>query len=145
MIVRRADPSDVPAMHRIRLAVRENALSNPNRITEQDYLDALDEVGRTWVVEADGEVVAFGTGYRDGSLWALFVHSDHEGRGHAKALHAALTSWLWSLGHERIRLSTTPGTRAERFYIAQGWQRCGVVTDGEIRLELAAPAPPRTP
>lgn len=118
--MRRANQLDIPAMHRVRLAVRENALSDPNRITERDYCAALDEVGRTWVVEVDQEVIAFATGYRDGSIWALFVHPDHEGRGHARALHSAVTSWLWSLGHERISLSTTPGTRAERFYVAPG-------------------------
>ena len=37
-------------MHRVRLAVRENVLSDPNRITASDYLAALDELGRTWVV-----------------------------------------------------------------------------------------------
>ena len=125
-------------MHRVRLAVRENTLSDPNRITERDYVAALDEVGRTWVIEIDGEVVAFGTGLRSGSIWALFVHPDHEGRGYGKALHSAVTSWLWSLGHERLWLSTTPGTRAERFYLAQGWRACGTSSNGEMRLELTA-------
>ncbi|MDB6163464.1 MAG: family N-acetyltransferase [Xanthomonadaceae bacterium] len=50
-------------MQRVRLAVRENALSNPDRITEADYLAALDDLGRTWVVEADGAIAAFATGY----------------------------------------------------------------------------------
>jgi len=37
-------------MHRVRLGVRENALSDPNRITGCDYLAVLGELGRTWVV-----------------------------------------------------------------------------------------------
>lgn len=123
-------------MHRVRLAVRENALSDPNRITEADYLAALEELGRTWVVEADGDVAAFATGYRDGNIWALFVHPDHEGQGHAKALHATMVSWLWSLGLTRLWLTTGPGTRAERFYITRGWEPSGMASNGDIRLEL---------
>jgi GNAT superfamily N-acetyltransferase len=126
-------------MHRVRLAVRENTLSDPNRITESDYLAALDELGRTWVVEVSGEIAAFATGYKSGSIWALFVHPDHEGRGYGKALHSAVVTWLWSLGHRRIWLTTGPGTRAERFYISKGWQPCGTVPGGDIRLELGGP------
>src|SRR5687768_2414780 len=126
-------------MHRIRLAVRENVLSDPNRITESDYLAALDELGRTWVIEVNGEIAAFATGYKSGSIWALFVHPDHEGRGYGKRLHATVVAWLWSLGHECVWLTTGPDTRAERFYLSQGWQPCGTVPGGDIRLELSGP------
>lgn len=139
MTLRQANPSDIPAMHRVRLAVRENTLSDPGRITQADYLAALDELGRTWVVESDGEIAAFATGYRDGSIWALFVHPGHEGRGYGKALHAVVVDWLWSLGHQRIWLSTGPGTRAERFYLARGWAPCGTDSGGDLRLELDRP------
>lgn len=126
-------------MHRVRLAVRENTLSDPGRISESDYLAALEELGRTWVVEARGEIAAFATGYKSGSIWALFVHPDHEGRGYGKTLHSAVVGWLWSLGHKRIWLTTGPGTRAERFYISQGWEPRGTVPGGDIRLELGGP------
>lgn len=126
-------------MHRVRMSVHENALSDPNRITASDYLAALDHLGRTWVVEADGEIVAFATGYKSGSIWALFVHPDHEGRGYGKALHATVVGWLWSLGHKRIWLTSGPGTRAERFYVSQGWEPCGAVPGGDLRLELGSP------
>ncbi len=126
-------------MQRVRLAVRENALSDPSRVTESDYLAALEELGRTWVVEIDGEIVAFATGYNIGSIWALFVHPDHEGCGYGKALHSTVVAWLWSLGLKRIWLATGPGTRAERFYISQGWRPCGTVPGGDIRLELGGP------
>lgn len=94
---------------------------------------------RTWVVEVDGEIAAFATGYRSGSIWALFVHPDHEGRGFGKSLHATVVSWLWSLGHKRIWLATAGGTRAERFYLSRGWQPRGTVPGGDIRLELDGP------
>jgi GNAT superfamily N-acetyltransferase len=135
MDLRRATAADIPAMHRVRLAVRENRLSDPARITEADYLAALDELGCTWVVEVDGAIVAFAAGYRSGNVWALFVHPDHEGRGHGKALHAALLEWFAAQGIARPWLTTAPGTRAERFYLAQGWRSCGIVPGGERRLE----------
>jgi GNAT superfamily N-acetyltransferase len=137
--LRQATQSDIPGMHRVRLAVRENTLSNPNRITAADYIAALGDLGRTWVVEADGEIAAFATGYKAGSVWALFVHPLHEGRGYGNALHSTLVSWLWSLGHTRLWLTTSPGTRAERFYVSRGWQPCGIVPGGDLRLELGGP------
>lgn len=139
MILRQATQDDIPAMHRVRLAVRENVLSDPNRVTEADYLAALEELGRTWVVEADGVVAAFATAYRDGNIWALFVDPDHQGRGHAKALHSTMVDWLWSLGLARLSLTTDPGTRAERFYVARGWKPCGMAANGDLRLELECP------
>lgn len=126
-------------MHGVRLAVRENALLDPGRITHADYLAALDAVGHTWVVEVDGAVVAFATGYRDGSVWALFVEPAHEGRGYGTALHAVVVDWLFSLGHARLRLTTGPGTRAERFYLARGWQPAGTDPGGDVQLERRAP------
>lgn len=47
-------------MHRVRLAVRENRLTS--RITEEDYIPAIEETGRGWVVEVDGGVVGFAVG-----------------------------------------------------------------------------------
>lgn len=139
MTLRQATLSDIPSMKRVRAAVRENALSDLARVTDADYIAALEELGRTWVVEVDGEIAGFATGYRAGSIWALFVHPDYEGRGYGKALHSAMVAWLWLLGHPRLWLTTEPGTRAERFYISQGWERCGIVSSGEVRLELGRP------
>ena len=139
MMLRLANRSDIPGMHGVRLAVRENRLSDPARITEADYIAAMEVLGRTWLIEADGAVVAFASGYSEGSVWALFVHPDHEGRGYGRALHAAMVDWLWSRGHARLWLTTGTGTRAERFYLALGWQPRGTVSGREIRLELQAP------
>jgi GNAT superfamily N-acetyltransferase len=139
MTLRQAIRTDIPALQRVRLAVRENTLSEPTRISEADYIAAQETLGRTWVVEVDGEVVAFATGYKSGSVWALFVHPDHEGRGYGKVLHSTMVNWLWSLGHTCLWLTTDPGSRAERFYIAQGWQPRGTVPGGELRLELRGP------
>ncbi|MBK6453095.1 MAG: GNAT family N-acetyltransferase [Steroidobacteraceae bacterium] len=71
--------------------------------------------------------------------WALFVDPDHEGRGHGKALHSAMVSWLWAQGLRHLWLTTGLGTRAEAFYRALGWRPSGIVSSGELRLELDGP------
>ena len=139
MRLRQATESDIPGMQRVRLAVRENTLSDPTRVTAADYAAASEQLGRTWVVETEGEIVAFATGYKTGSVWALFVHPDYERRGYGTALQSTMVTWLWSLGHTRLWLTTDPGTRAEQFYISHGWQPCGIVAGGSLRLELAGP------
>ena len=139
MRLREAKKYDISGMRRVRYAVLENALSDPNLIPESDYIDALEDLGRSWVIESDGEIVGFASGYSNGNIWALFVHPNHEGFGYGKALHTAMIDWLWSLGHARLWLTTNPSTRAEGFYISLGWQSCGTVSSGEVRLELFNP------
>jgi GNAT superfamily N-acetyltransferase len=138
-ILRPALKADIPGMHRVRRGVRENGLSSPDRVTEADYEAALDQRGRTWVMDTDGSITAFATGYRSGNIWALFVQPEHEGRGYGKQLHTVMVGWLWSQGLERLWLTTVQGTRAERFYRAQGWQPCGLACDGDVQMELYRP------
>lgn len=123
----------------IRLAVRENALSDPNRITRQMYEDYLELLGRGWVAEIDGDIVGFS--YADkinSSIWALFISPSHEGKGLAKRLLKMTTVWLFDQGKESVRLSTGMGTRADRFYALQGWTR-ERVEGGEAFYLLVAP------
>jgi GNAT superfamily N-acetyltransferase len=137
---RRAVSADIPAMSAIRLSVRENVLSDPARVTLQMYEDYLDQDGRGWVGEIDGVVVAFSYADRHkASIWALFVSPQHEGLGLGKALLGLAVGWLFELGHARVRLGTTPGTRADRFYQAQGWTRMPG-HGGEVEYVLAHPA-----
>jgi GNAT superfamily N-acetyltransferase len=124
IIFRQATVDDIPAMSRIRLAVRENVLSDPGRITEQMYRDYLNLAGRGWVAEIDGGVVGFC--YADkvnASIWALFLSEEYEGRGIAKRLLRLAVAWLFERGCASVHLSTTPDTRADRFYAGQGWTR----------------------
>ncbi len=137
MNLRQATLADIAGMHRVRLSVRENRLSSPDRVTERDYVAAIQEPGRGWLVEADGAIVAFAVGNAGtGNVWALFVHPDYEGRGIGRRLHAAMVSWLWSRGLPRLWLTTSPGTRAEGFYRRAGWRESGFEASGEMRFEL---------
>lgn len=127
-------------MHRVRMSVHENRLTS-TVIPEADYVAGLEKTGCGWVVEHDGAIVGFAIGNREnGSIWALFVDPDYEGRGYGRELHAAAVEWLWSQGLDRLWLTTAPGTRAERFYLAAGWVCAGRSERGEIRLELSRPA-----
>lgn len=122
--VRRATLDDIPAMSAIRLAVSENVLSDPSRITGQMYEDYLELLGRGWVAEADGVVAGFCyANSTDSSIWALFLSKQYEGQGIAKGLLNVAVGWLFEQGEQCVRLSTGAATRADRFYASQGWTR----------------------
>ncbi len=134
--LRRARLSDITGMHRVRLSVQENRLVS-TVLGEKDYAVVLETKGRGWVVEERQVIVAFAAANSEnGSVWALFVEPGHERKGYGRQLHDVMVHWLRSQGHERLWLSTTPGTRAERFYEAAGWRRVGPAGDGEMRFEL---------
>ena len=134
--LRLARASDIAAMQRIRASVRENRLVSMV-ISDEDVRTAIEDTGYGWVIEEDGTVVAFAVGnVRTGNVWALFVHPDHEQRGHGRRLHDAMVTRLFECGLERLWLTTEPGTRAQRFYEAAGWRRTGTTKQGELEYEL---------
>jgi GNAT superfamily N-acetyltransferase len=134
---RRATVDDIPAMSRIRLAVRENMLSNPARITETMYRHHLDALGRGWVAQLDGEIIGFSYADRtDASIWALFVDPSREGLGAGGGLLRLAADWLFEIGNDQVRLGTQADTRADRFYAAQGWTREGMRNDAEVGYRL---------
>lgn len=136
---RQATVDDISDMSRIRLAVNENRLRDPARVTRQMYEDFLHRDGRGWVAQVDGVTVAFSYASRlDGAIWALFVDPQHEGQGLAKHLLGLATAWLFELGFEQVSLSTGAGTRAEMFYTRQGWTRQSCV-DNELTFCLHRP------
>lgn len=141
-IFRQARHSDIDAMSEIRLAVTENVLSDPSRVTRQMYQDYLEKDGRGWVAGVDGMVVAFSYADKnDASIWALFVSPQHERQGMATGLLKLAVSWLFGLGYQRVKLSTGRDTRADRFYAGQGWRRASVnAKDVEYVLENHVPA-----
>jgi GNAT superfamily N-acetyltransferase len=136
MILRSARREDIGAMHAVRMSVRENRLTSIT-LDESDYERAIGVSGKGWVIEVDGQIVAFSVGNAtNGNIWALFVHPDHEGRGHGRRLLEAVVEWLWNQGPTRLWLTTLPGTRAEGFYESAGWQRVALLDSGELKFEL---------
>jgi GNAT superfamily N-acetyltransferase len=138
--IREATRDDLDDLQRIRALVRENRLSY--RIPDERVLAALEARGRGWVAEHDGEAVGFSIAdLEDGSIWALFLLPEWEGRGLGRALLERAVAWLEREGCPRVWLSTAPGTRAEGFYARLGWERVGLTEHGEVRFEL--PLAPR--
>ena len=138
---RQAVAADIPGIQHVRRAVRENRLVSIV-ITDEQVREAIEDTGRGWVVESAGEVVAFAIGNAsDGNVWALFVHPDHERRGHGRRLHDAMVGWLWSRGLERLWLTTAPGTRAQSFYETGGWTQVPNADPRELRYELGRAQP----
>ncbi len=133
---RRATTADIPAMHRVRMSVRENILSNPNSIGHHDYQQMLEQRGQGWVCEIDGAIVGFAVvDVSEQNVWALFVQPEYEGRGIGRTLHDAMLHWYFGTGATFIWLSTDPDTRAEQFYQRAGWGFAGMLPDGEARYE----------
>ena len=137
MLIRTASESDISDMHRIRLSVRENRLADPSAVQPDDYRPLLRERGRGWVAEVDGRIVGFAIAdLSRGNIWALFVDPRVEGRGIGRALHDQMIEWTFAAGADRIWLTTTAGTRAERFYRAASWRYAGAER-GEAKYEMS--------
>lgn len=135
--IRKARPNDIPRLMALRAAARENRLSDPSKIAASDYLWFIDN-SAIWVwEESDGILGLAASDPRDGSIWALFVAPDREGRGIGRALLRRACDGLRAAGHRRAVLGTEPGTRAEGFYLREGWTRIGTRPNGEIALEKA--------
>lgn len=141
LMLRPALLEDIPAMHALRLGVRENRLSDPSRVTQADYERRLAQPGASWVAEVNGSIAGFTIAdFPSRSVWALFVKADFEGRGIGRALLRQVTQSLEAAGPGTIHLSTEAGTRAERLYAAAGWTRRGQLPNGEIHFVKVVPA-----
>lgn len=131
-MIRSAIVSDIPRLTEIRGSVRENRLSDPNRVTIADYEWHIAH-GPIHIWEEDGVIAGLSASDpRDGSIWALFVDPVYEGRGIGQALIAAACRSVADAGHSKAKLSTVAGTRAERFYLRNGWIACGFTERGEV-------------
>ena len=135
--VRTATPADIDQMHRIRMRVRENALSDPGAIQHHDYVTMLHERGQGWVAQVQDQIVGFAVADLSlSAVWALFVDPAFEGQGVGRHLHDTMMAWFFDRGAAVVHLSTTPATRAERVYLKAGWKSVGRNPDGEVRYEL---------
>ncbi len=145
MPLRLATVHDIDAMHAVRLAVRENALSDDTLVRPEHYRAMLQESGRGWVHEESDKVVAFGIADQaHRNIWALFVALGFEGQGIGSELPEMMVTWLFEQSQEPVWLTTGRNTRAEHFYSAAGWRAVGSAANGEIRFELSAGNSPGT-
>jgi GNAT superfamily N-acetyltransferase len=155
--IRPALAADIPGMHRVRLAVRENRLTTA-AITPAHYGPAITDAGRGWVAVSQHDqasleggtgslamsdtaemshVLGFAVGNaQTGNIWALFVDPNAEGLGIGQALHAQMVAWLFAQGLTTLSLGTAAGTRAQRFYELAGWRFTGMA-NGEAQYTLS--------
>jgi GNAT superfamily N-acetyltransferase len=139
MIFREALITDIPGMQIVRNSVKENMLSNPALVTDEDYIEFISKRGRGWVCISDDKVVGFAIAdLVEHNVWALFVDPEFEKKGIGRRLHDEMMNWYFAQPEEIIWLGTAPGTRAESFYRKAGWKEAGTHGKGEIKFEYSA-------
>lgn len=141
MLLREALPADIPQLQKVRHSVKENVLSDPRLVTDEDCLDYITNRGKGWVAEIDGEIVGFAIADIAGSnIWALFIDPRFEKRGIGKKLHQTMMDWYFSITDKAVWLSTEPHSRAEHFYRTAGWKESGTYGKGEVKFEMTKEA-----
>ena len=139
MKYREANIDDIKQIQIVRHSVKENTLSNPDRVTDDDCKEFLFRRGKGWVCEVDGLIVGFAIAdLKDNNIWALFLKPEYEGIGIGRQLHALMLDWYFSNGKENVWLGTSPNTRAEKFYKQMGWTETGLHGDHEIKFEMTS-------
>ena len=141
---RAAAAADMPGIARVRFSVDEN-VATPAQLAERGITN--ESVAASFLYDAKGwvaiqrdEIVGFSIADRAaGSIFALFVLPEHQGRGIGSQLLDAALTWLWDSGVERAWLTTGPRTKAADFYKRRGWERAGTDPFGDICFELNRP------
>lgn len=137
MICREAKTEDVKRIQVVRHLVKENVLSNPALVTDEDCIDYLTVRGKGWVCEVDNVIVGFAIAdLKDDNIWALFIQPEYEKMGIGRKLHKMMLDWYFSNNKEKVWLSTAQHTRAETFYRKSGWTDIGITKSGEVKFEM---------
>jgi|AntDryMetagUQ255_1029468.scaffolds.fasta_scaffold00895_2 ribosomal protein S18 acetylase RimI-like enzyme len=136
MVFRLATRDDISSLHNIRTAVKENVLSDPNRITPMDYREKLEVDGKGWLCEVEDEIAGFAiVDMKNKNIWALFVHPTFERKEIGKALFTMMVDWAFEQGIDKLWLTTAANTKASRLYESMDWQKTGLEKKGEVRFE----------
>ncbi len=138
MIFREADIKDIKQIQRVRHSVKENVLSNPALVTDEDCVEFLTKRGKGWVCEIENNIVGFAIAdLKENNIWALFVQPEFENMGIGKKLHTVMLNWYFNQTKENVWLGTAPNTRAANFYRLNGWEETGTHGKGEIKFEMS--------
>ena len=138
MIFREAVISDIKDIQFVRSQVKENLLSAPQIVSDQDCEDFLIRRGKGWVCESGGRVVGFGiVDLLTNNIRALFVLPEYEGCGIGKKLHDMMLHWYFNQTQKDVWLGTAPDTRAGKFYEKAGWKVTGTINNDETRFEMS--------
>lgn len=138
MKFREAVKKDIQQMQVVRNSVKENQLSDPALVRDEDYEIYILIRGKGWVCETGERIAGFAIADTEGNnIWALFVHPDYEGKGIGRKLHDHMLHWYFNQTKKTVWLSTAAGTRAEEFYKKAGWKIAGTHGKGEIKFEMS--------
>ncbi len=138
MIIREATIADITQMQIVRNSVKENMLSNPNLVTDEDCAAFMTVRGKGWVCEIDNTIVGFSiVDLKKNNIWALFLKPEFEKQGIGKQLHDIMLDWYFEQTKSTVWLGTAPGTRAETFYRKAGWKEIGMHGKGEVKFEMS--------
>lgn len=127
MIYREAKIEDIKQIQTVRNSVKENTLSNPNLVSDEDCKEFLTVRGKGWVCEIDNKIVGFAiVDLKEYNIWALFIEPEYEKRGIGQKLHNIMLDWYFDQTKNKVWLGTAPNTRAEKFYRKSGWNYIGL-------------------
>lgn len=139
MTIREAKKEDIEQIQIVRNSVKENMLSDPKLVTDEDCAEYMFQRGKGWVCEIDNQIVGFSiVDLKENNVWALFVHPDFDKRGIGRKLHDIMLNWYFAQTSLNLWLGTAPGTRAEIFYQKSGWNDIGMHGTKEIKFEMTS-------
>jgi GNAT superfamily N-acetyltransferase len=137
MIIREAKTDDIKQIQIVRNSVKENSLSNPNLVTDEDCEEFISIRGKGWVCEINKVIVGFAIAdLKDHNIWALFLDPKFEKMGIGQQLHKTMLDWYFTQTKETVWLGTAFNTRAEQFYRKAGWTEVGTHGPKEIKFEM---------
>lgn len=137
MTIREATIDDIQHIQIVRNLVKENILSNPDLVTDEDCRVFITERGKGWVCETDNQIIGFSiVDLENSNIWALFVHPEFDKQGAGRWLHDVMLDWYFRQTDKTVWLGTEPHTRAEAFYRKAGWKAVGTRDNGEIKFEM---------
>ena len=138
MIFREAKIEDIKQIQIVRNSVKENTLSDPNLVTDEDCQEYMMVRGKGWVCEIENQIVGFAIAdLQESNIWALFLHPKFEKKGIGKKLHKIMLDWYFTKTENKVWLGTAFNTRAEQFYRKAGWKEVGLNGTKEIKFEMS--------
>ncbi len=137
LLFREATIEDVKQIQEVRHSVKENKLSDPSLVTDEDCKNFLTIKGKGWVCEMDKAIVGFSiVDLAGNNIWALFVKPEYEKKGIGKKLHDIMVDWYFTQTNTTVWLGTSPNTRAASFYRKAGWKTAGMNGLDELKFEM---------
>ena len=112
MLFRVAAVEDIQQIQIVRNAVKENVLSDPGLVTDNDCIEFITIRGKGWVCEIENKIVGFAiVDLKENNIWALFIDPSFEKRGVGRQLHDTMLDWYFTQTTETVWLGDRKSTR----------------------------------